>query len=1220
MNKAKKILSIIMCIALVLSNFTFADNGSDIKGNWAENQINSWLAKGYVKGFSDGSFKPNNEISRIEFVIMINRAFGFTEIEAVDFKDVKANDWFYSEVSKAKKAGYISGLNDGTFSPNSKITRQEAAVILSRLFKLQASSNTEILAALKDASSIPSWSEGAISAVISKGYMQGLSDKSFEPSKIMTRAEAVVALDRCYLDYVKVAYEKAGVYTAGTVDGSLEIKAADVTLQDTVINGNLVISENVGDGNVKLKNVTVKGNTYVRGGGLNSIIAEDSTFKLIIVDKTDNKVRFVAFGNTIVDSVNMISGGKLEEQNLSGSGFGTVIINEESKSTDPVILVGKFESIDVKAANFIIDIEGTIGDLKVDSTAKNTTVNISRDSSIVSLSIYASVTLTGTGKVESAVLQASNIELMINGGNIAKLDVSTNASNTLISLSLQAIIKELIVNALAVVTGNGNIETAQVNTSGTRVDVPTSTVNLGDGVTNVVTYTPPPTSSGSRRTERETPNPSEPSDPSAPNAFIVYSQELLLGVSTTMEYSTDNWATSTDVTGTGINISSIIPAEGNPAATLKIRAKATPSAVQTLTIPARPATPNYAIDFINERINSVASTDEYSDDNFATYVPSGTGADITIHPNSNSFSEKHIYFRKKVTTTSFRSAVQHIVIPTRPSYEGLSGLVTVVPASGPNGTMVTAENSIEIRLIRADEFVKVAWEDGTSDGKDFTTAAYSDIVRTRRKATSTTFAGDQFGIVLNESNCKYVPSATPVISGVTIPDGTYKVGDTIEVTINADNTGYTAGVITVNDVDVSSTFASAVGNSYTVLYTVVSGDQDRATVEAIPISVVLYNESTPSTAYTAPLPTGSVVIDGNLPFWFSIKQVVSTNNEIDGDGKSNVTITWTDSTSPDVDHYEIVAKVGATATVDADVITGMGNINDGVQSATFEWTVGEIVNVGVVAVDTVGNKRITTRSVTVLADAVTTAGAATNLAFNDLDINNDASDLQVQFNAAIDESSLSEYRVMVVPTGSAVSYSLTGANSVPADSYISMSTKTGGTYTVNFGAEAKDVDGNVIHTGTSYSLFILSIADGIKATLNSLSAKILNVMLSPFITTELVPDLGNEAKFKIVGQGDYSLHTFEAGTANLINSDGSLRYYMPIFGSDIYYMINTAGAVPEAGDQIIVTDDGTGIITISVTDGDVDGSLNGIYKLDVASGGFSTYVNFTIAGTTVTIQ
>lgn len=1172
LKKTKKILSIIMCLVLVLTNLTFADSSSDVKGHWAEEQINSWLLKGYVKGFEDGSVKPNNEISRIEFIIMVNRAFGFTETDSVNFKDVKANDWFYSEVAKAIKAGYISGLSDGTFKPKDSISRQEAAVILSRLFKLEANADAEVLSALKDSGSIPTWSSGAISAVISKEYMKGMPDKSFMPSKKMTRAEAIVTLDRCYLDYIKATYDKAGTFTAGTVEGSIEIKAADVILQDTVINGNLIINESVGDGNVTLRNVVVKGDTVVRGGGLNSIIAESSTFTRVIINKSDNKVRFVATGSTTVANVDMQSGGKLEEQNLNSSGFGTIQITQESANLGSITLIGNFERVDVNTANIYIDIQGEIVDF----------------------------------------------------------NVSDNANNTSINLSLEARINNLIVDAMSIITGLGRIGNADINISNIMINVPITTVNLGDGVTDVTTYTPPST----LPTIPSIPTtPTIPTTPSAPNAYILYFTEWVIGVNSTMEYSYDNWTTKADVVGTYIDISSIIPSTGSTA-TLKIRVKATPSAEQTLNIPARPASPNYQIDYENETINSVASTDEYSYDNvsfYSGYSPDpNLDYDIKLYPGT---LQKDIYIMKDATSTSFKSDVQHIVIPARPTEpafgDGTGNTIKIEPASiGEMGTKVTAQDNIEVSLMLWDNSVKVPWENGTSIGKEFTNAVLNDKVSARVKATSSSFAGYANDTYLTPDKCKVKVMPAPTISGVTIPAGNYKVGDNVTLTIEADDSIYTGGVIKVNNISVSASFVNVGGNNYTVTYTVMEGNIDRASVGAIPISVALYNASTPCSYYTtAPTSGGIVTIDANSAKAISVTRPTSMSNEKSADGKSNVKITWVDSTSLDVDHYEIIAKEGSLPSV-TDVVAGMTDIAKGTQTATFEWTSSVNLYVAVVTVDFAGNKKAVMgfyANVAVVADVLEVeAGAATITAVYDNDIYDDVRDFQVEFNAAQNEDLVSEYRILVQGTGSAFSYNLEEANLIPEGNYITVEKTGASVYTVDFTLGQKDVDGRTIHTGEYYDMFILSVADGTNATMNSLSGyEDDNAILSPLIALNLVPDIGNEAKFEIVGYGDFSVHTYGGTPTGLLDTDGTLLDISKgLFPSGIYYKIGNYNpdidASPEAGDQITVADNGFGIITISVTGGD-NNSLDGCYLLNVGPLGFTNYIPFVVEGNNVLV-
>ena len=77
------------------------------------------------RGLPDGTFKPDNSITRAEFVTLVNKAFNMTAKAEIDFTDVPAGAWYYGEVAKAKAAGYIGGYPDNTMRPDNPISRQE---------------------------------------------------------------------------------------------------------------------------------------------------------------------------------------------------------------------------------------------------------------------------------------------------------------------------------------------------------------------------------------------------------------------------------------------------------------------------------------------------------------------------------------------------------------------------------------------------------------------------------------------------------------------------------------------------------------------------------------------------------------------------------------------------------------------------------------------------------------------------------------------------------------------------------------------------------------------------------------------------------------------------------------------------------------------------------------------------------------------------------------
>ncbi|MNM04677.1 Cellulosome-anchoring protein precursor [compost metagenome] len=309
------VLLLILCMLLPSYSGVAAAEKSDITGNWAEQQIKKWMDNGYISGYQNGEFKPNKEITRAELVVLINKSFGFTEQREIRFSDVTKKDWFYPEIVKASTAGYISGYSNGTFGPNKKVTREEFAVILSNLLKLPASESGSKFADAKD---ISSWSKGAVGSAYDSGLIKGYSDHTFHPKSAATRAETVVILDRALelKGDISVAYNTAGVYgpESGnvTVKQNVEIHAPNVTLQNTVIEGNLTLGKEIADGDAFIKNVIVTGSTTVLGGGAHSVHLQNSKLGQVAVNKTDGNIRVVIEGATAIQDLQILSPALIE--------------------------------------------------------------------------------------------------------------------------------------------------------------------------------------------------------------------------------------------------------------------------------------------------------------------------------------------------------------------------------------------------------------------------------------------------------------------------------------------------------------------------------------------------------------------------------------------------------------------------------------------------------------------------------------------------------------------------------------------------------------------------------------------------------------------------------------------------------------------------------------------------------------------------------------------
>ncbi|WP_036672680.1 RCC1 domain-containing protein [Paenibacillus sp. HGF5] len=175
---------------------------SDVKGHWAEDAIMKAVKSAKISGYPDKTFRPNAYITRAEFVVLLNRWFGpFASVEA-DRSDTSEYwpDWSKDAISDAMQAGILKGYKDGTIRPNQSVTRGELAVMLQRAMKLAGAplpvEGNSSLSAYNDHALVPAWSREAMMELSARGLIQGDSQSNLRPGNPATRAETVVLLTR----------------------------------------------------------------------------------------------------------------------------------------------------------------------------------------------------------------------------------------------------------------------------------------------------------------------------------------------------------------------------------------------------------------------------------------------------------------------------------------------------------------------------------------------------------------------------------------------------------------------------------------------------------------------------------------------------------------------------------------------------------------------------------------------------------------------------------------------------------------------------------------------------------------------------------------------------------------------------------------------------------------------------------------------------------------
>ncbi|MBU7005561.1 Ig-like domain-containing protein [Phosphitispora fastidiosa] len=393
----------IISLITLISPGAFASEANDVKEHWAGAVISEWLDGSLASGYPDGAFKPDNPVTRAEFLTMVNRVMGFKDQADINFPDVKKEGWYYDEIARAVEAGYITGDTGGTMSPNRKISRQEVSVILFRLLKLEAEKQNRPVDGFQDYGNIGSWSKEEVNAVVAAGYVEGYPDTTFKPDRDTTRAEAVVILNRA----VGELYNKEGVFGASedvvTIEGNVTISAANVNLKNMIIEGDLLLTAGIGDGDARLTNITVEGRTVITGGGENSIIFTDSTLNKVVVQKKNGKVRVVAHGNTNIKIVSLASGARLETDALTdkSTGITTVFVTGDEE----VILTGKFGTVSIEQEGARVSlVGGSVENLNITETAVNANITVSGNTKVTKLEVSALASVTGKGTIGTVVM------------------------------------------------------------------------------------------------------------------------------------------------------------------------------------------------------------------------------------------------------------------------------------------------------------------------------------------------------------------------------------------------------------------------------------------------------------------------------------------------------------------------------------------------------------------------------------------------------------------------------------------------------------------------------------------------------------------------------------------------------------------------------------------------------------------------------------------------
>ncbi|MHC1724328.1 MAG: S-layer homology domain-containing protein [Aminipila sp.] len=402
--KFKKIFSKTLVCAIALNLLApvaytpipvYASDFSDTSSHWAEKYIKSAVSKGIVKGYSDGTFKPDKAVTRAEFAAMVNKALGNTGTASISFNDIPSSKWFYSDISKAVAATYVAGYDDSSFKPNNPITREEAAAIISRI--VPSSDSSGDLKAFSDYGSISNWALSAIQKCNNKGYIGAYDDGKIHPKDQLTRAQTA-----------KIISDITDKETI--VSSAPSIKTSGTTLSGKIYSNGIILHKELEEGNVAIDNCIIMGELSIQGGGSNSVVINNSRVVDCNIAKMNSSVRVVTKGNTSILTTDVSNKAKLETFNLTGEDTGIGFCKVNANGSSELLLAGNFPNIEVIGSNANVKLEsGNVTTLDVGSSARNSKITVENNATISTSNVNSSVSFLGNGTVQKMNANADGI-------------------------------------------------------------------------------------------------------------------------------------------------------------------------------------------------------------------------------------------------------------------------------------------------------------------------------------------------------------------------------------------------------------------------------------------------------------------------------------------------------------------------------------------------------------------------------------------------------------------------------------------------------------------------------------------------------------------------------------------------------------------------------------------------------------------------------------------
>ena len=259
--KMKRVISAAVAGLIMVSQSVFATEFKDMPDNWATSALQNAVDNGLLGG-NGGYILPDDNMTRAEMATIMARACGAKdEADISAFTDVSPDEWYYSSMAKAVAMKAFNG-SDNKLNPDDYITRQEAFVVLARVFSLNVDKNVDesVIDKFNDGTKIASWARKEVAAIINGGFVSG-SNGYINPEDNITRAEFAVVMDRLiqhYIDDPTVSELPA--------EGNVMVRVGGVAVVGAKGDRLVIIGDGAGTDGVKFTDSELLNRFVIRGG------------------------------------------------------------------------------------------------------------------------------------------------------------------------------------------------------------------------------------------------------------------------------------------------------------------------------------------------------------------------------------------------------------------------------------------------------------------------------------------------------------------------------------------------------------------------------------------------------------------------------------------------------------------------------------------------------------------------------------------------------------------------------------------------------------------------------------------------------------------------------------------------------------------------------------------------------------------------------------------